>query len=776
MNIKQAREKIEKAIRANATELDLSSGEEKEQLTSDDLEELMFEILKIDKLTSFDATDNKLNDISFLAKLKNIHFLRLGGNKISDVSVLKEFKNLEQLVLWQNRIRDISPIQELVSLKELQLGGNNISDISAIAELKNLNELYLGSNEINDISALAGLKNLKTLFLIGAAALREKIPNEILGDSTNPQRIIDYWLSITKGSRPLNEAKVVVVGQGSVGKTTLIERIISGEYIIPEKTDGIDIRKWGIDINDHNVQLNIWDFGGQEIMHATHQFFLTKRSLYLLALDCRVHKDENRLEYWLRKIESLSDNSPVIIVGTKLDQHQFDLDRKDLLEKFPFIKGFYGVSAQTGEGVDELKEAIINEIGKLEGVHNELPQPWFDVKAKLEEMDDDSITFEKYSEICGETGVVIENEDTNLIELLHDLGVVLCFHKDLRLRDTNVLQPEWVTNGVYKILNARSVFDNGGILRMDMLPHILDKKKYPTAKYRFILDMMKKFELCFEISEDEFLIPDLLRQEEPYTGEWADALGFQYQYEVFFSSIVTRFIVRMHEWINSKTYWRNGVVLAYKVGGEIKNRALVKADSTAAKISIAVSGEQNTRRDFLSLIRGIFEGIHNTIPNLTVNEKVPIPGHENIVSDYHHLLKLEAKGVDDHYPEGLTDPISIKKLLSGIETTADQKVAEMSDSQIEEILKMIGRVGEYFDQKLDRNQAELMALLDTAKSSGPKGKIKLFVPILNQLGMDISWEKDFKLEDIKRKVSNLIKGKELTELKLKEGKELKKLK
>jgi hypothetical protein len=243
----------------------------------------------------------------------------------------------------------------------------------------------------------------------------------------------------------------------------------------------------------------------------------------------------------------------------------------------------------------------------------------------------------------------------------------------------------------------------------------------------------------------------------------------------------------MHERIDSKTYWRNGVVLAYKVGGEVKNRALIKADSTAAKISIAVSGEQNTRRDFLSLIRGIFEGIHNTIPNLTVKEKAPIPGHEDVAADYNHLIALEAKGVGEVYPEGLTDPISIKGLLGGIATKTDLKVAELSDAQIDRLSRIIGEVGDYFDQKLDLRQAELFKKLDydqaelielfnTAKSSGPKGKIKLFVPILKQLGVDISVERDFKPEDVGKRITDFIYGKGPTELKLKEGSEPKKLK
>lgn len=764
MNVKQAREIIRLAIKNDDTLLNLDSNNE-EKLSSEDMERLVPEILRIKKLNYFVAGKNKLDDLSFLANLENLEHLGLGANDISDLSVLRNLKNLQSLFLWDNRIKDISPIQELFSLRRIQFINNNISDISALAGLKKLTDLDLSGNPV----------------------LEEKIPAEILDDSANPRRIINYWLSITKASRPLNEAKVVVVGQGSVGKTTLIERIITGEYLVPQKTDGIDIRKWQIPVNSHDVQLNIWDFGGQEVMHATHQFFLTKRSLYVLALDCRLDKDENRLEYWLRKIESLSENSPVIIVGTKVDQHPFDLNEKDLLEKFPHIKGFYGISAMTGEGVDELRNAITTEIGKLEGVHNELPAQWFEVKSKLETLEDDLISFEKYTTICGENGVDRENENTDLVDLLHDLGVVLCFHKDARLQDTNVLQPEWVTNGVYKILNARSVFDNAGILRMDMLPDILDKKKYPATKHRFIVDMMRKFELCFEINENEFLIPDLLRQEEPDTGDWDDALRFQYQYEVFFSSIVTRFIVRMHERVDDNTYWRNGVVLAYKVGGEVKNKALIKADSTAAKIFIAVSGEQNTRRDFLSLIRGIFEGIHNTIPNLTVKEKAPIPGHEYIVADYNHLIALEAKGVDDYYPEGLTEPLSIKGLLSGIKSRADIQVAGLSKSDIDNLARKIGEIGDYFDKKLDRNQAELikkltadqlelLELLDTAKSSGPKGKIKLFIPILKQLGVDISVEKEFKPEEIANKITECIYGGELTELKLNEASDPKKLK
>ncbi|MCI5183947.1 MAG: hypothetical protein D3921_15755, partial [Candidatus Electrothrix sp. AW1] len=51
-----------------------------------------------------------------------------------------------------------------------------------------------------------------------------------------------------------------------------------------------------------------------EIMHATHQFFLSHRSLYVLVLDVR--RDE-RPEHWLRYIETFGGDSPVLVVLNK---------------------------------------------------------------------------------------------------------------------------------------------------------------------------------------------------------------------------------------------------------------------------------------------------------------------------------------------------------------------------------------------------------------------------------------------------------------------------
>ena len=96
----------------------------------------------------------------------------------------------------------------------------------------------------------------------------------------------------------------------------------------------IKIESWMIDppedrrrgAEGEQVRLNVWDFGGQEIMHATHQFFLTKRSLYLLVLDARQGEIEGNIHYWLKIIQSYGADAPVLVVTNKSETHHLDLN------------------------------------------------------------------------------------------------------------------------------------------------------------------------------------------------------------------------------------------------------------------------------------------------------------------------------------------------------------------------------------------------------------------------------------------------------------------
>jgi internalin A len=198
-------------------------------------------------------------------------------------------------------------------------------------------------------------------------------------------------------ARPLHEAKVLLVGQGNVGKTSLIERLIYNRYIKDQpQTDGLNVKRWNVEINSIDIRLNVWDFGGQEIYHATHQFFLTKKSLYLLVCNCRISEEENRIEYWLKLI---GDESPVIIVGNKRDEQPLEINGKALCKKYPNIRGIIEVSCKTSDGIEELRTDILQQITNLKEVYDLLPLSWFEVKQKLEVMTEDFITYNRYLSI-----------------------------------------------------------------------------------------------------------------------------------------------------------------------------------------------------------------------------------------------------------------------------------------------------------------------------------------------------------------------------------------
>ena len=75
-------------------------------------------------------------------------------------------------------------------------------------------------------------------------------------------------------------------------------------------TPGIDIREWPVP--ESSIKALLWDFGGQVIAHATHQFFLTNRSLYVLAWNARHGYEQGKLYYWLDTIKLRAPNSPII--------------------------------------------------------------------------------------------------------------------------------------------------------------------------------------------------------------------------------------------------------------------------------------------------------------------------------------------------------------------------------------------------------------------------------------------------------------------------------
>lgn len=581
--------------------------------------------------------------------------------------LFESLQELEIVNLSGNHIEQIPlAVNKLGMLRALLLRNNRIGACpKTVTNLTNLAYLDLSSNRISTVPQ--NLQNLRRLRYLDLSGNPLPLPPEILGRQTEPQSVIDYLSRLVINTRPLDEAKLLVVGEGSVGKTSLIKRLVYDEFDQHEDiTEGIEITRWRLGLQDTEVTLNIWDFGGQEIMHATHQFFLTRRSVYMLVIDTRQDEEQNRIEYWLKLIQSFSGGSPIIIVGNKADQSPLDIDQRGLRAKYPDIREILSTSCIDGRGIGDLHDILSSIVTGLPHVQDLLPESFFAVKDKLEGMESDYIPFEDFKELCVEHGIDQKKSQELLIGFLHDLGTVLCFRDDPRLANTNILNPQWVTGGVYKILNSNLAAQRKGLLSFGHIAEILESREYPVERCSFIVDMMRKFELCYE-ADDIFLIPDLLTKEEPLTGAWDNVLRFRVKFEVLPSSVMCRLIVRMNSSISQGTVWRTGVVL-----GLDDTKALVKSDREDGFVSIDVSGPGRARRGLLTAIRTELRNITKTIPGLSYEEQVPVPRHSGIYVPYSHLLDLEAAGHQTVIPQGTVEAIRIDNLLDGVERRSDR--------------------------------------------------------------------------------------------------------
>jgi len=701
--------------------------------------------LKNLKFLSLD--ENQIDDISTLENLINLEVIMLSNNKIKDSSILGKLIKLKNIIIYNNEIEDITFLNSLKNVEDINFGNNKISNILILKECESLVNIDLSKNNISDISSLEKLPKLKKLNLAGnkitilptwivESGLEnhqnkinfnhyerfyhnhfiegywvkdnpiENIPLEILLQDN--EAIKDYLKSLENGSQPINEIKVILLGEGAAGKTSLMNYLKGKTYVKGQpQTHGINLEEC---TESNGVTLKIWDFGGQDIMHHTHQFFLTQKSIYLLVLNARENTDT---EKWLKLIQVFGGDSPIIIVTNKIDENPSDHENiKYLNTKYPNINNRYArISCEMGIGLDNLKILLSETIKELLHVRTLWGYSWLGVKKELEEMRNgeslkDYIHFDKYEEICDKHGVTKSHRDT-LINWLHQLGVITYF-SDNNLSETNVINPSWLTEAFYKIINSQLVADNFGRFNLENLTQILDKYKYPSYKYNYLIGLMTKFELCYKIDDNNFLIPDLLNKEEPeFIFNFKNSLKFKIKYSNLLpKAVLPKFMVRRHSEIKSDIRWRTGLLIA---DSYYDSEALIRVDEEDKEISIFVNGEE--KRGYLASIISNLENINSLYEGLERERLVPCNCNhcKNIERPFYFkydiLKRLKNKGKKTHTCEISTDDISINELLGVLLTIEDLE---------KEVIDLVGKGS--FQTKKFIESGNIEGFMSTVKS------------------------------------------------------------
>jgi hypothetical protein len=276
----------------------------------------------------------------------------------------ERFPNLTHLYLWgikglrtlpplppQLECLDVRGCQELGTLPELPASLRTL-DVGQCVGLRQLpsnglpalRRLYLdGSTSLRNFAPCVPiLDSLVHLELSGCHF--DDLPDFLLGEPKENvlAKVRDHFRAISlQGAAELPECKIVVLGNGGVGKTCLV-RALKGRPHLHESpaTEGIRLWSWDADgfqpfpkHSQEKVQLNIWDFGGQDLYHNTHRLFLETRAVFLVVWrqprkDGAPFRDGVRFQYdpirplgyWVEQVRSANPEAQILIVRTGMDE------------------------------------------------------------------------------------------------------------------------------------------------------------------------------------------------------------------------------------------------------------------------------------------------------------------------------------------------------------------------------------------------------------------------------------------------------------------------
>ncbi len=466
-------------------------------------------------------------------------------------------------------------------------------------------------------------------FVLDKEALEQRInnvPESIL--ALGAAEVGRYLEGLEKGATRLNEARIIILGDKGAGKTCLARKLQDPDApmtTIDESTAGVDTTLWELEQDDMNVR--IWDFAGHTVTHAVHQFFLSERCLYIMVYDGRT-EERNRLEYWLNHMENYGGDSKAMIFVNIRDKHKPQIPINTLNEKYS-IEGLYEFSIRDDrEKLEQFRETVTRHItGNPSWNKQEIPESNYHVKEALEEIfakcekgkGKDHITKEAFSGIAKKYGA--ENTD-ELLTQLHALGISL-WYKDMPDFNILVLNPEWISRGVYQIINWASNLKKHAISLDDLQTVFRENiQRYPVDNHKFLFELMKHYELAYETEKgNELIIPHLLNEDQPESKKLpifhvGESLMLRYKAEIPLPpNTISRFIVRHNEEIKKdRDYlvWRYGVVLENEKGCI----ALVREEDRT--ISVSVKGHDKT--EYISRLRGtlndIFESYKSEKPDL----------------------------------------------------------------------------------------------------------------------------------------------------------------
>lgn len=162
--------------------------------------------------------------------------------------------------------------------------------------------------------------------------------------------------------------KIVVVGDGGVGKSTMIQRLITGNFVPMKITIGTDLLSWSTTRDDFEIKLQIWDFAGEK----RFRFFLPNYSRgaqgCLLCYDISRYTSFQNLQEWYDIVKENTNDTIFHMIGGKADlsdsRRTVQKEEAEEFKKEHNIPFLIETSSKTGENNTNVFESLVEAMLK----------------------------------------------------------------------------------------------------------------------------------------------------------------------------------------------------------------------------------------------------------------------------------------------------------------------------------------------------------------------------------------------------------------------------
>ena len=165
--------------------------------------------------------------------------------------------------------------------------------------------------------------------------------------------------------------KICLLGDGGVGKTSLVYRFIENRFSTDFKsTLGVNLLKRVVSIDDDKVSVQIWDLGGQDAYKKLRKLYLEGSQGALLVFDVTSKTSFERLYDWTNSFRDVQSGAPMLLIGNKIDLvNEVQVD-EETAKKYAAENQmeYISTSAKTGEKVEQSFKTLISRIIKLQTI------------------------------------------------------------------------------------------------------------------------------------------------------------------------------------------------------------------------------------------------------------------------------------------------------------------------------------------------------------------------------------------------------------------------